>query len=107
MSLVDQPIPSAPLPPPPLVAGERLDRATFHDRYVQMPENTRAELVGGIVYMPSPLRSDHGDVNHWVDVWLDRYLEFTEGLRVSLNATTFLDHAGEPQPDLLLRILPE
>ena len=45
---------------PPLVAGERLDRATFHERYEAMPPQTRAELIGGVVHMPSPLSPDHG-----------------------------------------------
>lgn len=104
MSVIDHPTPSTALP---LVAGERLDRATFHNRYEQMPPSTRAELVGGIVYMPSPLRMDHGDTNHWVDLWLGDFESSTPGVRVSLNATALLDDEGEPQPDLLLRILPE
>jgi Uma2 family endonuclease len=104
MSLIDHPTPSTA---PPLVAGERLDRATFHNRYEQMPEGTRAELVGGVVYMPSPLRLDHGDTNHCVDMWLGYYEESTSGVRTSLNASTFLCDEGEPQPDLLMRILPE
>ena len=29
----------------PLVEGQRLDQATFHERYEQMPEGTRAELI--------------------------------------------------------------
>lgn len=37
---------------PPLVAGQRLDRATFHERYEAMPPDTWAELMGG----PSPCR---------------------------------------------------
>ncbi len=35
---------------PPLEAGQRLDQPTFHERYQAMPPNTRAELVGGVVY---------------------------------------------------------
>jgi hypothetical protein len=39
---------------PPLENGDRLDQRTFHARYVRMPENCRAELIGGIVFMASP-----------------------------------------------------
>ena len=46
---------------PPLVDGERLSQAEFHRRYEAMPPRTRAELVGGIVYMPSPMSADHGE----------------------------------------------
>lgn len=46
--------------PPPLLAGERLEQPTFHRRYEAMPEGIWAELVGGIVRMPSPLFDDHG-----------------------------------------------
>ena len=41
---------------PPLVAGQHLDQPTFHERYEAMPPETWAELVGGVVYMPSPVR---------------------------------------------------
>jgi hypothetical protein len=47
---------------PPLVAGQHLDQPTFHERYEAMPPETRAELVGGVVYMPSPMRLDHGNM---------------------------------------------
>ena len=56
MSTIDR---STPVASPPLVAGQRLDRVTFHERYERMPPNTRAELIGGVVYMPSPLSYDH------------------------------------------------
>jgi hypothetical protein len=39
---------------PPLENGDQLDQKTFHARYEAMPEDCRAELIGGIVYMPSP-----------------------------------------------------
>src|SRR4051812_12769443 len=92
---------------PPLVAGQRLDRATFHARYEAMPPQTRAELIGGVVHMPSPLSFDHGDENVPLVIWLDYYAENTPGIRQSLNASTLLDDQAEPQPDLSLRILPE
>ena len=89
---------------PPLVGGQRLDRATFHERYEAMPPSTRAELIGGVVHMPSPLSNDHAESSVPPVIWLDHYIEFTPGLRMALNASTLLDDAGEPQPDVTMRI---
>ena len=44
---------------PPLEAGAHLDQATFQARYEAMPSNFRAELIGGVVFVPSPLRLEH------------------------------------------------
>jgi Uma2 family endonuclease len=90
--------------PPPLEAGQRLDQATFHERYEAMPPNTKAELVGGMVYMPSPLSDDHGEQDNDVSGWLFLYKVATPGLRSPNNATVKLDDLGEPQPDCQLRI---
>ncbi|HEV3166002.1 MAG TPA: Uma2 family endonuclease [Isosphaeraceae bacterium] len=92
---------------PPLIAGQRLDRATFHERYEAMPTDTRAELIGGVVHMPSPMSVDHGDNNVPLVVWLDRYAESTPGVRANINSTLLLDELGEPQPDASLRITAE
>jgi hypothetical protein len=89
---------------PPLVAGQRLDQPTFHERYEAMPPGTWAELVGGFVYMPSPLRNDHGDVDQSISYLLGHYKRYTRGVRCSKNATVKLDKAGETQPDNQLRI---
>jgi hypothetical protein len=67
MSTVDQPRKAAL---PSLIPGQRLDQPTFHERYEAMPPETRAELVGGVVYMPSPLSYDHGDTESNVSYWL-------------------------------------
>jgi Uma2 family endonuclease len=101
MSTVDRPR-SRTLPP--LVAGQRLDQPTFHERYEAMPPETRAELVGGVVYMPSPLRDDHGEIDNDVSGWLFHYKRHTPGVRSPNNATVKLDLGGEPQPDTQLRI---
>ena len=77
MSTIDEPR-TATLPP--LVAGQRLDQPTFHDRYEAMPPETRAELVGGIVYMPSPMSSNHGYESHRVSGWLFHYELHTPGV---------------------------
>jgi hypothetical protein len=89
---------------PPLVAGEHLDQPTFHERYEAMPPATRAELVGGVVYMPSPLSEDHGEPDNDLSGWLFLYKVSTPGLRSPNNATVKLDDLGEPQPDCQLRI---
>ena len=104
MSTIDR---SAPVSLPPLVAGQRLDRVTFHERYERMPPNTRAELIGGVVHMPSPLSYDHADVNAPLVSWLVDYERATRGVRVTVNASALLDEWGETQPDVSLRILPE
>src|SRR4051812_5665564 len=94
-------------PQPPLVEGERLDQPVFHARYEAMPPGTRAELINGVVYTPSPVGPFHGRASVPVIVWLDYYAEQTPGLEILDNATTVLGLKSEPQPDALLRILSE
>ena len=92
---------------PPLEAGQRLDQGTFHERYEAMPPDTRAELIGGIVHMPSPLSPDHARFNSPIGAWLEYYAESAPGIEVLVNASTLLDKRGETQPDVLLRIVDE
>jgi hypothetical protein len=92
---------------PPLVAGQRLDQPTFHERYEAMPPGVRAELINGVVSMPSPAGLQHGSAHVPSLVWLSYYEENTPGVQVLDNATTFLGPRSEPQPDAMLRILPE
>ena len=92
---------------PPLVAGQRLDRATFHERYEAMPPETRAELIGGVVQMPSPLSFDHCFQSRIGSFWLGHYQRFTPGVTGGDNASVFLGEHSEVQPDALLLILPE
>ena len=89
----------------PLEAGDHLDQATFHVRYESMPPGVRAELVAGVVYMPSPLRAEHGDLHAQLITWLTLYAAATPATRALDNATIILGQESEPQPDgcLLLR----
>lgn len=92
---------------PPLLAGERLDAVTFHTRYSAMPPSARAELIDGVVYMPSPVYPDHGFEGFNVGAWLGYYASQTAGLRGEDNTSTRLDPSTEVQPDHNLRIKPE
>ena len=91
----------------PLVAGQRLRQAEFHARYEAMPPGTRAELIGGVVVMPSPRGYRHGERDTTAGTWLKLYKFRTPGVQVLGNASTALDDLGELQPDVSLRILSE
>src|SRR5207302_559487 len=87
--------------------GDRMTQKEFHEIYENTPEGFRAELIGGIVYVSSPLRRPHG-MNHLpLGAVLFLYEGSTPGVESGDNATVMLGEEGEPQPDLLLRILPE
>jgi len=99
-----QPVPE---PLPPLHAGDRLTAAEFERRYSAMPEVKKAELIGGVVYMPSPVSDDDHAAPHFDLIgWLSAYRAFTPGVRGGDNGTLRLDLANRPQPDAYLRILP-
>ena len=90
--------------PPPLFAGDRLSRAEFERRYHAHPELKKAELIEGIVYMPSPVKyKRHGSPHLYLNTWSGVYLAATPGVDGGDNATVRLDNQNEPQPDLLLR----
>ena len=89
---------------PPLEAGQRLDQPAFHERYAAMPDSTRAELVGGFVFMASPLHDLHAETDRNLGGWLFHYKRFTPGVRSPNNATAILGPDVEVQPDSQLRI---
>ena len=96
------------IPPiPPLENGDRLTRAEFERRYEAMPHLKKAELIEGVVYMPSAVRlRSHGEP-HWNLIsWLSFYGIETPGVGGGDNSTVRLDLVNEPQPDALLFIDP-
>ncbi|NEP36583.1 Uma2 family endonuclease, partial [Moorena sp. SIO3B2] len=77
----------------------------FEQRYEQMPDVKKAELIEGIVYMASPLRmTQHANPHARIMTWLGTYWSATPGVEVGDNATVRLDADNEPQPDALLRL---
>ena len=90
---------------PPLVDGDRLSREEFHRRYLAMPHLKKAELIDGVVYMPSPVSSDvHATPQCRFMTWLGLYEYHTPNLRPGDNGTLILEGDNEPQPDLYLMI---
>ena len=90
---------------PVLQAGDRLTRDEFEQRYAAMPGLRKAELIDGIVYMPSPVRyTPHGRPHAVLTTWLGLYSIATPGTSYATDVTVRLDFDNEPQPDLVLRI---
>lgn len=90
---------------PPLCNGDHLDRIEFERRYEAMPHVNKAQLIEGIVYMPSPVSFEsHGEQHAHLMTWLGVYRAHTPGSRIADNATVRLDMDNEPQPDALLLI---
>ena len=92
---------------PPLTSGDRLSRREFERRYQAMPKNIKAELIEGVVYVPSPVRHRyHGHQHTYLISLLGYYEAHTSGVEASGNVTVRLDLDNEPQPDVLLFIDP-
>jgi Uma2 family endonuclease len=98
---------AAPASTPPLLEGDSLTSDEFLRRWVDMPDVKRAELIDGIVYMPSPMSLNHGEVQVFLGGWLTLYASATPGCRPALEATWLMGERQVPQPDISLRILPE
>ena len=87
--------------------GDRLTRGEFERRYEAHPDIKKAELIEGVVHMPSPTRSgSHARPHAATITWLGSYAASTPGVLVNDNPTVRLDLDNEPQPDAALLIDP-
>lgn len=92
---------------PPLEPGDRLTREEFERRYDAMPGLKKAELIEGVVFMPSPVRHRrHSQPHAHLVAWLVTYAAATPGTESGDNGTVRLDVINEPQPDAYLFIAP-
>jgi Uma2 family endonuclease len=72
-----------------------------------MPRVKKAELIEGVVYMPSPVRFERHGQPHWRLIgWLAQYAADTPGVEGGDNCTTRLDMDNEPQPDIVMFVDP-
>ena len=96
---------SAVVRPPGLVTGERLSVEEFLRRWEELPELKNAELIDGVVFVPSPVSLAHGSFDLLIHMWLAYYAQATPGCKGGSNST-WLMMGSAPQPDAYLRILP-
>ncbi len=110
MQTQSQVIPTTLVAPPrksSLETGDHLTRHEFERRYDAIPDLKKAELIEGVVYMPSPVRFDqHGSPHADVMAWLGVYRAGTPGVRVGDNSSIRLDLDNEPQPDAVMIVEP-
>jgi Uma2 family endonuclease len=108
MSTLTRPFPTEDFAAPPILPLENGDRLTadeFRRRYSHMGHVKTAELIGGIVYMPSPVRlKSHGQPHADLMTWLGVFRSATPHLLSGDNSTMCLDDDNEPQPDAFLAI---
>ena len=78
-----------------LEPGDHLTREEFHRRYCARPDIKKAELIEGVVYVPSPVRADlHGNPHTAVAGWLYAYKARNPAVHVPSDTTVFLDADG-------------
>lgn len=106
MSTVSKPL-ATPHRQTTLHTGDRMTREEFHRAYEQTPDGFKAELIGGIVFVASPLGRPHGTSHLALGSVIAAYQGATAGTEAGDNTTLLLGEDAEPQPDLCLRILPE
>src|SRR4051812_16382217 len=79
---------SAATATPPLENGGRLTRLEFERRYEAMPRLKKAELIDGVVFVPSPVRyAQHWRPNSGLETWLGVYRAATPGTMSTGNTT--------------------
>ena len=86
-----------------LEPGDNLSREEFHRRYSARPDIGKAELIDGVVYVPSPVRSRyHGRPHGLIVTWLGTYASLVPDVLLDDNSTIYLDGQAEVQPDAFL-----
>lgn len=92
---------------PPFSNGDTMDQPTFHRLYETTPPGFKAELIGGMVHMPSPVSRNHAKPHSLMFKLLTAYEDDTDGVEALVEITSILSAESEPQPDLALFVAPE
>ena len=86
--------------------GDRLSLHEFLDRWERMPGLKFAELIDGVVHMPSPVSYPHSRHDTLMQLLLATY-EMRTAVCEAMSNATWLMLGSAPQPDIALRLLPE
>ncbi len=93
-----------PVVRPPLESGDRLNAPEFRRRYELRPDVHRAELIEGVVFVPSPMRyRAHSRPVSIIFRWLAAYEDTRDDVEVAEGPTVRLDLDNEVQPDVMMR----
>ena len=90
----------------PFDNGDTMDQPTFHALYKTTPDEFKAELIRGIVFTASPVRTLHGLPHGNLATLLGVYAAQTPGVQFFIDSSTILGIGDEPQPDLALMLQP-
>jgi Uma2 family endonuclease len=88
---------------PTLESGDRLTSTEFERRYEQMPELKKAELIEGVVFLSSPVSSDHSRAHSILGGWLLNYSGAHPETSSHNDGSVRLDVDNQFQPDAVLR----
>ena len=94
-----------PIGPLLFESGDRLSREEFLKRWECAPGLKKAELIDGVVYLPSPVSLPHGSFDTIIQMVLNNYAANTPGCEPFSN-TTWLMLESAPQPDSSLCWVP-
>jgi hypothetical protein len=86
--------------------GDKLTQDEFLRIWEESPDIKFAELIEGIVRMASPVGDEHASSILWISGWITAYLWETPGVAGGASGTWKMSDSV-PQPDAVLRILPE
>lgn len=88
---------------PILEPGDHLTLEDFDRIYEQRPDIKKAELIFGVVYMPSPVRvPEHAEPVGIVTTWLGNYALRHRGVRFAVDGSTKLSDQAKVQPDVMM-----
>jgi len=69
-----------------LVTGERMNVEEFLRRWEELPGLKNAELIDGVVHVPSPVSREHGSLDFLIHWWLAHMCRQRPDARVGATA---------------------